>query len=75
MINNILAKARLYTYRLLNYRPRSEQEIRDKLKKRDFGEAIIDSIVLELKNRSLIDDYNFARFWAKSRLQANGQCS
>ena len=73
MENSISTKAESYAYRLLNYRPRSEQEIRDKLKKRGFAEEIIDCLVLELKNRSLIDDYNFARLWMKSRLQSSGQ--
>ena len=73
MVNSISDKAKLYAYRLLNYRPRSEQEIRYKLKEKGFAEEIIDCLVVELKSRSLIDDYDFARLWAKSRLQSSGR--
>ncbi|TRZ49589.1 MAG: regulatory protein RecX [Dehalococcoidia bacterium] len=73
MVNSVLDKARSYAYRLLNYRPRSEQEIRYKLKEKGFAEEAIDSLVLELKNRFFIDDYDFAKLWARSRLQSSGQ--
>jgi regulatory protein len=71
MAKSISDKAESYAYRLLNYRPRTELEIRDKLKKRGFAEDIIDCLVLKLKEKSLVDDYNFARMWVKSRIQGN----
>jgi regulatory protein len=71
MAKSIPDKAELYAYRLLNYRPRTELEIRDKLKKRGFAEDIIDCLVLKLKEKSLVDDYNFARMWVKFRMQGN----
>jgi regulatory protein len=71
MAKSIPDKAESYAYRLLNYRPRTELEIRDKLKQRGFAEDIIDCLVLKLKEKSLVDDYNFARMWAKYRMQGN----
>jgi regulatory protein len=71
MAKNIRDKAKSYAYRLLNYRPRTELEIRDKLRQRGFSEDIVDNLVLQLKEKSLVDDYNFARMWAKYRMHGN----
>ena len=71
MAKSISTKAESYAYRLLNYRPRTEQEIRDKLKKKGFTGDIIDCLVCKLKDRSLIDDHNFARLWIESRMQSS----
>jgi len=54
--------------RLLSYRPRSEVEIRMRLKlKRGFDDETIDSVILQLRARQLIDDAAFARFWRENR--------
>jgi regulatory protein len=71
MAKSISDKAESYAYRLLNYRPRTEQEIRDKLKKKDFSEELIGTLISKLKERSLIDDRNFARLWIESRMQSS----
>ena len=71
MTKSISTKAESYAYRLLSYRPRTEQEIRDKLKKKGFTGDIIDCLVSKLRDRSLIDDHNFARLWIESRMQSS----
>jgi regulatory protein len=72
MSNSALDKAKSYAYRLLNFRPRSEQELREKLRNRGYSKDIISHIVSDLKSRALIDDYVFAQLWTKSRLQDSG---
>jgi len=61
-------KARQTAYRLLKYRPRSEQEIIDKLRKKDFPKTVIAHTVDELRKTGLVDDRQFALGWTRSRL-------
>jgi regulatory protein len=67
-----LTKAEIYgkcleaAFRLLSYRPRSEAEIRRRLGRR-FEKETIDRVVLHLKERQIVDDGAFARFWTENR--------
>ncbi len=56
--------------RLLSYRPRSEAEIRQRLYRR-FEKETIDRVVLHLKERQIVDDGAFARFWTENRESFN----
>jgi len=49
-----------YAIRLLAYRGRSEQELRDRLAQKGFGEDIISGAIRELKQAGFIDDLAFA---------------
>ena len=51
---------------LLSYRPRSEAEIRARLKRR-FDTRTIDKVLLRLKATRMIDDLSFAYFWKENR--------
>lgn len=51
----------------LGYRPRSESEVRDRLKRRGFVESDVDMVVAKLKEQGLIDDAAFAEFWRENR--------
>ena len=53
--------------RLLGYRPRSEAELRERLLRRGFEKATIDSVMGKLKEQNLVDDTDFARFWKENR--------
>jgi regulatory protein len=58
--------------RYLSYRPRSEKEISDYLKKKadrypNLTEEIIVQIVEKLKSYEFIDDSKFAKFWIEQR--------
>ncbi len=53
--------------RYLGYRPRSEVELRLKLRRRGFDEECIAHVLGELKGRGLVDDAAFARFWRENR--------
>ena len=52
--------------RLLSYRPRSEAEMRARLRPR-FEEQAIDSVIIRLKARHMVDDVAFAQFWKENR--------
>jgi regulatory protein len=52
--------------RLLSYRPRSEAEIRARLSQR-FGREIIEGVILQLRERQMIDDTAFAVYWVEER--------
>ena len=59
-------RARSVALRLLTYRPRTEAEVRDRLRRR-FDAAVSEQVVQQLKERLLLDDAQFARRWAESR--------
>ena len=52
----------------LGYRPRSEAEVRQRLRRRGFRGEVIDEVVICLKERKLIDDVAFAHYWKDNRL-------
>jgi regulatory protein len=53
--------------RYLGYRPRSEFEIRERLRQRGFSTDSIDSVIVRLKEQGLVDDAAFAQFWKDNR--------
>jgi regulatory protein len=63
-----LHRARATALRLIAYRPRTEVEIRGRLR-RKFPEPVVAAVLAFLKARDLIDDAQFARRWAESRSQ------
>lgn len=52
---------------LLSYRPRSEKELRLRLRRRRFEPPVIDETVERLKTLHYLDDAAFAEFWKESR--------
>jgi regulatory protein len=57
--------------KFLSYRMRSERELRDKLKKKEFAQNLIDEVVKDLKRVNLIDDYEFASAFVRDRISNN----
>ena len=55
-------------YRYLSYRPRSEGEMKQRLRKRGFDTEIIERTIVKLKEQDIIDDYAFAVFWKDAQL-------
>lgn len=53
--------------RLLAYRPRSDQELRDRLRRRGVPRAVIEETTARLQRLRLLDDKAFARYWVESR--------
>ncbi len=61
-------KAKNDAIRFLSYRPRSEWEISNKLKKKKYPIFIIEETIYWLKEKDLINDRQFAMIWIKDRL-------
>ncbi len=53
--------------RLLSYRPRSEWEVRSRLRGQGFGEEVIGLVTGKLREMGLLDDLAFARAFKESR--------
>jgi regulatory protein len=63
------ASAKKASFHLLKVRPRSEYELRSRLKLKGFPGDVIDSAVVELYRIGLLDDLAFARLWVESRIK------
>ena len=53
--------------RFLGYRPRSEAEVRQRLRRHGFDSDSINKALARLKEQGLVDDTAFARFWKENR--------
>lgn len=63
----VLDKAYMRSLDMLSRRARSEWELRDYLRRKDYEPEIIDQIITRLKKLQYIDDYNFAKAWVDNR--------
>lgn len=66
--------ARAYARALsfLGYRPRAEREIRERLARDEWPEAVVNRVVEKLQADGLVDDAAFAVQWAQSRGRTRG---
>ncbi|MDP3791030.1 MAG: regulatory protein RecX [Candidatus Omnitrophota bacterium] len=71
MDEKILARAKNNAYALLRQRPRSEYEIRSRLKLKGYDKDVIEDVVSLLKRIGDIDDNKFAHIWMESRMRMN----
>ena len=53
--------------RYLSYRPRSEFEVRGRLRRQGFDTEIIEVVIARLKEQGLVNDTDFAQFWREDR--------
>jgi regulatory protein len=53
--------------RYLEPRPRSEAEVRTRLRRQGFDSSTVQRVIEKLKEQELIDDAGFARFWCENR--------
>lgn len=63
-----LASARNYVWRLIAFCQRSEREIRDRLKIKEYEPKIVEEVAAYFKDLGYINDKEFARSWIESRL-------
>ena len=54
--------------RFLQYRPRSELEIKRRLRTRNYSATTVGKVLAALKQQGYIDDAAFARYWAENRV-------
>jgi len=57
---------------LLGYRARSEGEIRDRLRQREFGDETIGAVLARLRELGYVDDEEFARDLVRQRARRYG---
>lgn len=55
--------------RLIGHRPRSEQEVSQRLAKLNFSRDQVEQVIAKLKASNLIEDEKFARMWVENRLE------
>ncbi len=64
-----LENAKRYAFFLLKFRLRSEKEIYQRLKKKDFSQENIQKVITFLKSKDFINDFVFAEAWVDSRVK------
>jgi len=64
-----LKRARAYALRLLDYRERSKQEIRDKMREKGYGQRLIEEVLQYLEAHKFINEKRFACVWGESRIR------
>jgi regulatory protein len=63
----VLDKAYDRALNLISHRPRSEWELRDYLKRKDYDEDVIAQTLSRLNDRGYVNDADFARRWVENR--------
>ena len=53
----------------LSFRPRSQREVRDYLRRKDTPPELIDAALARLEQLNLVNDRDFASFWLETREQ------
>ena len=53
----------------VSYRPRSEREVRDRLRRRGFAPPAIDYAIEKMRGWKYLDDRSFAEFWVENRVE------
>lgn len=64
---NEFVRLRIQAERYLSYRPRSTAELRRHLLRKGNEEALVERVIAYLGERSLLDDFAFARYWVEQR--------
>jgi regulatory protein len=65
--DDLLHRSLSSALRYLSPRPRSETEVRTRLRRQGFDADTIHQAIAKLKDQKLIDDADFARFWCENR--------
>ena len=69
--DKVKSRARNNAYAMLRQRPRSEFEIRSRLKLKGYGNEVIEFVVEGLRSAGEIDDARFAKLWVENRMHLN----
>ena len=63
-----LRRAKECLFRALSCRARTDNELRARLRRKQFAEAVIEQAVADLRRLGFVDDRQFAESWVRSRL-------
>lgn len=58
-------------FNFLSYRPRSEMEMKQRLRRRGFSQEMIEKVIYKLKKKAFINDTEFVRYWLDNRAEFN----
>jgi regulatory protein len=64
--------ARDVALRYVDYAPRSAAEVRRRLHRGGFDDAVIEAVLAELQSAGLVDDARLSQDWVESRQRARG---
>jgi regulatory protein len=67
-----VTRAKNIAYRYLSYRPRSFAEVEKKLRDKEFGDVLVNTVLSDLVRLGYINDQRFADQWAQSRIRLRG---
>jgi len=67
MAVNEFAKAKNYSFLLLKMRMRSESEIAERLKMKEYSPEVVTKTLEYLREKNLINDNEFAKTWIEER--------
>ncbi|MGC8669409.1 MAG: regulatory protein RecX [Chthonomonadales bacterium] len=56
----------------IDYQPRTSSEVRRRLLRAGFDEAVVEEVVRDLEDAGLLDDARFCREWVESRSRSKG---
>ena len=68
-IDKVKNRAKNNAYALLRQRPRSEFEIRNRLKLKGYDEEIVEYVIENMRRAGEIDDVRFAKLWIDERMR------
>ena len=69
-----LRRAKEDAYRLLSFRPRSEKEIEDRLRRHGYDEEnVVAAVLASLRASGYVDDAAFAETWVEARGKTRGR--
>jgi len=68
-----VARATTAALAFLGYRPRSEKEVRDRLRQKGYGAEAIDQAVARIAGWGYLNDASFARLWIEGRGGSRGR--
>ena len=63
------ARATAAALAFLGYRPRTEREVRDRLRERGHAPAAVEATIARLRGWRYLDDAGFARAWVEGRVE------
>ena len=63
----MIGRAKEATNNYLSYRPRSVQEVRRHLSKKEYSDKVIDEVIEDLSQADLLDDSTFVNYWIEQR--------
>lgn len=68
---NSISSAQNYSYRLLRYRARSEEEMKERLLRKGFNEDVVLKVISSLREKGLIDDRESAMSFLRTAISKN----